>query len=92
MSEQNEHIKNGQEYLPFDFPAYRKIGDSNYYKLIDQDNFINATVAPGGVSLLAHGRIAPNTFGSFIQSSTQTTAEEFDNFLRPIIDKIIELS
>lgn len=92
MSEANEHLREGNVYMPFDFPAYRKIGDNNFYKLIDNQNFVNATIAPGGVSLLALGKIAPAAFGNFIQQSSYATSEEFDNFLRPIIDKIIELA
>ena len=91
-NDQNEHTRDGKEYTPFEFPCYRKIGDSNFYKLIDAQQFVNVTIAPNGVTLLALGKIAPAAFTQFIQSSSQTTGEEFDNFLRPIIDKIIELA
>ena len=90
--EKNEHIRDGKEYTPFEFPCYRKIGDSNYYKVISAEQFVNATIAPNGIILVAIGKIAPNAFGQFIQSSSSATAEEFDNFLRPIIDKIIEIA
>lgn len=84
---------NGNEYTEMTFPMYRKIGDSNYFKLLDSSNFLNVMVAADDVAkIVALGITKPSAFPAFMAASSATTAEDFDNFLRPIIDKIIELA
>lgn len=89
---QQEHIKDGNRYTELEYPCYRKIGDSNLFKLLDATNFLNVMIAKdGGARIIGLGIMQPQAVPGFMQSTSPAAAEEFDAFAKPIIDKIIDV-
>ena len=80
----------GNMYKPMQYPMYRKIGDSNLYKMISVEEFINV-VDKGEAAIIGWGKMAPAAIPGFMQASQEATDNEFDTLHAAVLKKIENL-
>lgn len=88
MQKQKDHIHNGQEYRPFEFPIYRSMDDRNVYKMISGSVFLNVIDNEKATLIAVSDQMAPASFPGFISNTKEITADKFSQVYFDALEKI----